>query len=141
MSRQRHMKLDKQDQPFPLRSKQDAVALKAIWLDVDVKAPPKGYVSLEEAIDALEVFRKAASLPPPDALISSGGGLHVYWISERSLAVGEWQPYANALKACAIQHGLRCDAGVTVDAARILRVPGTFNYKNGVKRPVKVRHA
>ena len=32
----------------------------------------------------------------------------------------------------------RCDAGCTVDSARVLRVPGTWNCKNGLQRPVKL---
>ena len=43
------------------------------------------------------------------------------------------------LKIAAIKHGLRCDAGVTSDCARILRVPNTFNYKTDPPKPVKIR--
>ena len=32
----------------------------------------------------------------------------------------------------------RCDAGCTVNSARVLRVPGTWNCKNGLQRPVKL---
>jgi AAA domain len=45
------------------------------------------------------------------------------------LTKDEWRPYAEGLKALAIKHGLRCDAGLTTDAARVLRPPTTFNYK------------
>ena len=34
---------------YAARHKDDALALKAVWLDIDVKEPPKGYASLEEA--------------------------------------------------------------------------------------------
>lgn len=122
------------------RSAQNAEALKAIWLDVDVKEAPKGYPTLQEAARAVYVFCKSARLPEPSALVKSGGGLHAYWISERELSVDEWRPYAEGLKALAIQHGLRCDAGVTSDPARILRVPGTYNFKETVPREVQLIH-
>jgi hypothetical protein len=124
--------------PTVLRSKDLAVSLRAIWLDVDVKEPPKGYATLKDALAGVAKFVKDAELPPPSALVATGGGLHVYWISDRDLPVAVWQPYADGLKFLAIKHGLLCDAGVTTDAARILRVPGTYNYKQVPPRPVLV---
>lgn len=121
-----------------MRSAADALAVKAIWLDIDVKDPPKGYASLGEAIDELQRLIKMAQLPPPSALIGSGGGLHVYWISDRLLSVEEWRPFAEGLKAAALRYQLRCDAGCTTDVARILRVPNTFNYKTTPPKAVRV---
>jgi hypothetical protein len=121
-----------------MRSKELVVSLKAIWLDVDVKEPPKGYATLEDAIEAIGKFIKDAELPPPSALVATGGGVHVYWISNKPLQLHEWQPYAEGLKALAVTHKLLCDAGVTTDAARILRVPGTFNFKLDTPRPVRI---
>lgn len=120
------------------RRAENAVALKAIWLDVDVKEPPKGYPDLMAAMDAVDDFCLKAKLPAPSALIGSGGGLHVYWISDRSLTPAEWETYAGGLKELAIQHGLRCDAGVTTDVARVLRVPGTLNHKTVPAKEVKL---
>lgn len=116
----------------------NAMTLKAIWLDVDVKAAPKGYPTLEEALDAVNSFVETADLPPPSALVASGGGLHVYWFSDRPLPVDEWQRYAEGLKQAAVTNGLRCDAGLTTDCARILRVPGTYNFKTDPPRPVRL---
>jgi hypothetical protein len=61
-----------------MRHQKDALALKAIWLDIDVKPPPKGYATLEEALHALAAFVQATGLPPLTALVHSGGGLHAY---------------------------------------------------------------
>lgn len=120
------------------RSKDLALSLKSIFLDVDVKAPPKGYATLELALEGVAKFVTDAGLPSPSALVATGGGLHVYWISDTPLPVAIWQPYAEGLKALALKFGLLCDAGVTSDAARILRVPGTFNHKTEPPRPVRV---
>lgn len=124
--------------PGVARSADCAMALKAVWLDIDVKDPPKGYATRDEALRALDLFVKGAGLPFPTCIVASGGGLHVYWISDRALTVEEWRPYAEGLKAAAIQFGLRCDAGLTTDCARILRVPETFNHKTMPPKPVEL---
>jgi hypothetical protein len=109
------------------RNAASATYLKSIWLDIDVK-PGRTYDTLEAAVDALLAFCTAAKLPLPTASIRSGGGLHVYWISNRPLTVAEWRPYAEGLKAEAKKH-LLCDLGVIADAARVLRIPDTVNRK------------
>ena len=138
MSRQAKTRISRSSKVTAAKHQKDALALKAIYLDVDVKDPPKGYASLTEALQAVAAFVKVSGLPAPTALVASGGGVHVYWISDRELSPFEWQPYANGLKALAIQHKLRCDAGITSDCARVLRVPATFNHKTTPPRPVKL---
>jgi hypothetical protein len=138
LSQQRDAGQTRSGKPKALRSQAAALVLKALWLDIDVKAPPKGYTSLNDALDALDQFIKKYDLPKLSALVATGGGLHAYWISGRPLSVHEWQPYANGLKAAAMEFGLRCDAGVTADCARVLRVPGTQNWKTKPPRPVRL---
>ena len=110
------------------RSKEGALELKSLFLDIDVK---KGaYATTEEAIDALQAFMTATGLPRPTIIVATGGGgLHVHWVLDRALKVAEWLPLANALKQACKQHGFKTDDNVTADAARILRVPDTTNWK------------
>lgn len=136
MSTQSKVRFNKNGNAQAERLQANAVALKAIWIDLDVKPPPKGYKDVTAAVTALDEFLTAAKLPAPSALIGSGGGVHVYWISDRALTPQEWQPYANGLKALILKHGLLCDAGCTTDSARVLRVPGTKNFKTDPPRPV-----
>ena len=70
--------------------------------------------------------------------MATGGGIHAYWLSDRTLTVEEWQPYANALKIAARNSSLKADLVVISDSARVLRVPGTFNYKYTPPRPVRL---
>lgn len=131
----------KNGKPTVARSQQDAVSLRSIWLDIDVKDPPRGYANLNEALKALDVFIKAYKLPFPTAIVETGGGMHVYWVSDKIMSPDEWRPYAEGLREAAVQHGLRCDAGVTIDSARILRVPGTYNWKiENQPRAVAIKH-
>jgi hypothetical protein len=138
LSLQSQTRRNKRGRIVAARSKQNAIAMKAVWLDIDVKEGPKGYATLAEALAAVSAFCKSIELPPPSAVVLSGGGLHVYWISDRPLTPEEWRLYAGGLKAAAEKFGLKCDAGCTTDAARVLRVPGTFNYKKKPRRPVSV---
>ena len=138
LSLQSQISKNKRGNTVAVRSKTNALFLKSIWLDIDIKDPPKGYSSLDEALAALEAFCSEYKLPSPTALVGSGGGLHVYWISNRPLAPDEWQSYASGLRVAVTKFGLRCDAGCTIDSARVLRVPDTFNYKTTPPRPVKL---
>ena len=121
----------------PIRSQENAVALKSLFLDLDAKGEDKNsYASVGEAAAALGKFITATNLPRPSAIVTSGGGLHVYWTFDRALTIPEWQPLATALAEATKVHGLKCDTGCTIDAARILRVPGTFNRKLDTPRAV-----
>lgn len=119
-----------------VRLAENATFLKAIWLDLDVK--DKDYASTSDALDDLQKFRTEYHLPAPSALVGSGGGVHVYWISDKPLTVKEWTPYAEGLKAAAMRYGLKADLGCTSDCARILRVPNTFNHKSDPPKPTKL---
>jgi hypothetical protein len=120
----------------PIRSQANAIALKSLFLDIDIKDNNNGYPTLEEAVNALGDFIEAIRLPKLSALVRSGGGIHAYWSMSRALRPREWQPLADALANAARQHGLRCDRAVTADCARVLRVPNTFNWKTNPPRPV-----
>jgi hypothetical protein len=122
-----------------LRTTNNALAFRAIWLEIDCnKEPPKGYRSKEEGLQAVIDFCDKTQTPYPNAIIDSGNGLHVYWISDKLLTKAEWLPYAEGLHALATEHGLMHDA-VTTDAARVLRVPGTSNNKQVPAKPVVIK--
>jgi hypothetical protein len=119
------------------RDRDNAIALQAVWMDIDVDpADDKKYSTVAEAIVSLFWFCDQLGIPRPSFIVASGGGVHAYWLSRRALAVNEWQLFANALKAVAKNSKLKLDAGVTGDAARVLRVPDTNNWKYGAPRPV-----
>lgn len=111
-----------------VRFQANVVGLKSFYIDVDVK--PEAYATQQEALDAFRLFIEAADLPMPTAVVGSGsGGFHAHWVVERPLSLAEWQPIANALAHACQTFGLICDTQCTIDSARILRIPGTLNYK------------
>jgi hypothetical protein len=120
----------------PIRGQENAVAIKSLFLDIDFKGGEHGYDTQDQAIEALARFLKETNLPKPSVLVLSGGGIHVYWTLARSLTLAEWRPLAYALAEATKQRELRCDTQCTVDGARILRVPNTFNRKLDAPRPV-----
>ena len=107
---------------------------KALFVDLDVgedkAASGKGYATKEEAEKALDEFVKNTLLPPV-VKVDSGNGIHGYWPLDRDLTIEEWEPYASKFFDFCLQHNLIVDSSVMCDAARIMRSPGTTNYKKG----------
>lgn len=89
-----------------------------LWVDCDD----------EPAIAALERFEPAPSM----VIRSGGGGRHAYWSLWPPLSPA-WLERANRRMA----YALGGDARAT-DCARILRPPGTFNFKTGSPVPVEL---
>jgi hypothetical protein len=84
---------NKSDKPKAHRLAANAMSLKSIWIDVDV-GPNKLYPDVKAAIAAVFTFCTKHSLPTPSAMVGSGNGLHVYWISKTPLTPAEWNGYA-----------------------------------------------
>jgi len=122
------------------RTKPNVQALRAFWLDIDCgedKAKAgKGYATQDEAIDALRGFIKEVGMKRP-IVVSSGGGVHVYWPLAEDATREQWEPVAAQLKARCMEHGLLIDPSV-FEVSRILRIPGTKNFKEDTPRDVTV---
>lgn len=118
------------------RTKDNATYFKAAWLDIDC-GTGKDYADQESAIDALVKFCNDNYLSVP-TIVDSGRGLHVYWVWEEAVSREEWTAVAEQLKALCAEQKLYADASVTADSARILRLPGTYNYKDDPPLEVSV---
>jgi hypothetical protein len=122
------------------RHAEDAVALKSFFLDIDFGSDgheDAGYATQEEAAAALADFVKQVDMPDPSFINKTGGRLHVFWVLPEPITPAEWKPYAHALAEAGKRCGLKADYGCTVNAAQILRVPGTFNHKTSTPRSVE----
>ena len=107
---------------------------KALWLDIDCgydkkKNRWKEYQTKDLAIVALRGFCDVTKLPKP-TIVDSGRGIHVYWTFLEPIDKAIWKPVAEGLKFLCVKHGLKSDPACTADISRILRVPGTSNYKD-----------
>lgn len=119
------------------RTQENVQSLKAFWLDIDC-VPGKDYDTQEQGLKALQGFCKTVGLPRP-TLVDSGYGWHVYWALTEEIAPNQWEPAARRLREVCRTQGMRVDEKV-FESARILRVPGTFNFKRDGQVPVTVAH-
>jgi len=106
----------------------NATGLYSFWIDVDAHENSK-YKSPEEAEAAANNFVKAIGLPQPTAIHRTGYGVHFLWALKDGLPVTEWFRTASKLQALFSPLSLEADP-ITADAARILRVPGTQNFRH-----------
>jgi hypothetical protein len=119
----------------------NAASMRAVFLDIDC-GPGKAYDTKRLAVEALHKFlgeTKLAALGAP-WLVDSGGGVHVYWPLDEDAPIAAWKPVAEAFKRKAKELGFKIDMTVTADAARVLRPPGTTNWKYDPPRPVVLKH-
>jgi ABC-type Na+ transport system ATPase subunit NatA len=145
---------DKRDVYFALarfetaeeRKKPNVKLLRSFWLDIDcgeAKAvvdektgKPDGYIDQYTAVQELHKFCELVGLPLP-ILVNSGRGIHAYWPLDRDVTRAEWEPVGKRLAQLCVTHKLYADPNV-FEVARILRVPGTFNFKDDPPLPVEV---
>src|SRR5215510_6347868 len=119
---------NKRQQRAAERYNLNAVLLKAIWLDVDLKDVFK---DTAEAAAAFDRWRRAVGLPAPSLIVFSGsGGFHVYWVFDEPVTPQVWEPLAFGLVAACEQIGFKADTGRSKAAAQLMRLPGSFNQKH-----------
>ena len=129
--------------PLNNRTHENATYFRALWVDIDcgpTKATPnekgviQGYIDQQTGIAELKKFCMAVGLPKP-ILVSSGYGAHAYWLLDKTISRREWEPLAERLAELCVEQGLIVDPMV-FEASRVLRQPGTFNFKRDT--PVEV---
>ena len=121
------------------RTAANADKMRSLFVDIDCGAG-KDYDTKQAAAAALDSFLSETGLDTLGTpwIVSSGGGLHVYWPFTQDLDIDVWKPVAENFKRLAKYKNFNIDFGVTADAARLLRVPDTFNYKKEKPRAVKI---
>ena len=97
----------------------------------------------EEILDFLHALEQ-----PPSIIVTSGNGVHTYWLLEDYVPVTEdnrdkirriMRGHEKHTHRLAAEHGWKFDT--VSDLARILRVPGTLNHKNTPPGRVEVIEA
>lgn len=110
------------------RTAENAKALSSLFLDLDC-GEGKDFESQSEAHTKLQEFCESTGLPTP-VIVSSGRGLHVYWPLTEPLPTEQWRSIARRFKQLCISSEFKIDTHVPADAARVLRMPGTHNFKD-----------
>jgi Family of unknown function (DUF5906) len=102
-----------------MRSQEDAVAFKSLWVEID----PDAYSCNSDLVGAFYKFSNALGLPPPSAIVPAGGRLHYLWLFNRPLPLAEWRLLALALEEATKRLGLKCNSQATSDATHIVPLP------------------
>lgn len=121
------------------RKRENVARLKSLFIDVDVKPEDlkHGYATVTEAVTEFARIRKELGLPPQSFVVRSGsGGFHAHWTFTEPVDPARWAKLSAALAAGFLAKGFRGDTQCIVDIVRLLRVPGTWNWKTGEPRPV-----
>lgn len=113
---------------------------KCLFWDLDVGVEDSKFDTQRDALASLMDFIAKVGLPMP-MLVSSGGGVHAYWLFTDDLPVDQWRDIAFQLKQLGDTLGVKLDPQRTTDVSSVLRVAGTFNWKDRQNpREVKVLH-
>ena len=116
------------------RSAANVFLVRTFRLDLDA-GPTKPYASAQEALSAFSTFAKAHALPRP-YVVGSGGGVHIYWPLHDAIDPDAFVSGAWALRRLTEAAGLQADPVCTIGPERILRTPGSWNFKEPTPRPV-----
>lgn len=121
--------------------KADNVKLcKTFKLDIDIDPEDEEkYPSRAVAIADIEEKRQKIGLPMP-VYVKSGSGIHAYLPVRDALTPKAMQLMSGKLKAVCAHLDIKADVTCTADITRILRVPGTHNYKK-LDKPSAVKLA
>lgn len=126
--------------PYIRGSDKDVKCIVALYQDFDVKGIAHKQDSLPESKEALLDYIQNDCPIKPSILIWSGNGIHAEWLLEEPYMIEEdssyisnvlkgWESY---LKSKALElHGWKFDS--VADTARMLRAPGTTNFKTDDK--------
>jgi hypothetical protein len=121
-----------QGKPAPasaIRSQVDAIAaLNCLYAEFDAK-------DFGGSLDETLAHVRALAIPP-SVIVASGGGYHCYWLLAEPFVLDTDKARERAVD---VQHRWVAFVGGDDDAkdiARVLRVPGTLNYKYSPPRPV-----
>ncbi|WP_194821277.1 hypothetical protein [Micromonospora sp. S-DT3-3-22] len=124
----------------------DSAALPALWADLDLAGPGHAEHDLPPDETAGRAVIAATGLPEPTIWVHSGGGLYPIWLLDQPYPVTpdtldaakrlakDWQ---RVIEHAAASLGWRYGRGVG-DLARVLRIPGTVNRKEGLARPCRI---
>lgn len=133
----------------PVRGKKaDITALPGFWVDIDIAGPGHVAQDLPPSIADVAEHVLAKFDFEPSIAVATGGGLHLYWLFDKPIAVTDanrdelgklsktFQERLGALAKAAPGGPWRIDG--TADITRILRPVGTHNHKTSLPEPLPV---
>jgi len=129
-----------------VRTQANSSHTRCFVLDIDIHPPghPKHepgrfYESQEEGREGLQRLIEKLGMPQP-IVVNSGYGLHVYWPMMEGVKSSEWTVVAQKFKRVIslLEPQIVGDGSRVSDSAGVLRVPETYNLKNGTRVLVQI---
>lgn len=123
-----------------VRVKENTKRCRVFILDIDIRDDKDGFATTkEEGYGCIDSICSALGLPRP-IVVDSGYGLHVYWVMAEGIDTTEWTKAAQQFRSAVsiIAPAAVADASRVADCAGILRIPDSFNLKNGQQVPVEI---
>lgn len=119
----------------------DCAQLPALYVDIDVAGPNHVATDLPATIDDAHLLLADYPLPPT-AVVHSGGGLQAWWMFDEPQNVTDVAALLTRWGTTWTELGRRRGWHIdnVYDVARVMRLPGTHNRKNGAV-PVTVATA
>lgn len=122
-----------------------------MWSDLDIAGPGHKHdpakhngLTLPPDEESARKIVATSGLPEPTAWVHSGGGLYAWWMFDQPMPAAECGAMSRQTQAllarAAATLGWHYGTGVS-DLARVLRLPGTVNRKEGLARPCVVLSA
>jgi len=100
----------------------DVSLARLVWVDVD---------NFEDIDFTLKTVSDCG-LPAPSMVVSSGRGLHVYWLLDDPIEdLAKWTRMQKGVIKRLVDAGFDQVDTVIHNPSRIMRMPGTINHKNG----------
>lgn len=125
------------------RQESNTAHLTALWVDFDraTSSPSKDTQTAWESVTEIDSFLfNHMGLLDVTFVVESGNGWHLYWVLDEPMPWGTdgaaeklLARFGQAFQAAVVPMGKSLDS--VWDAARVLRVPGTLNYKAGHETP------
>lgn len=123
----------------------DISCVTALYADIDIKSDAHAQKSLPQTLDEAVDFLNYLALKP-SIIVNSGNGIHGYWIFDtpykitdlesRNRIVSLFKGFGKYINTEAKKRSWKIDN--VSDLARILRLPGTLNYKLKTKAKCEV---
>lgn len=125
---------------IPQRNITNITKLNAIYIDIDCHDANKSSITpLALIADLYRDLFDGGEMPIPTAVASSGRGIHLYWAIDpagktfavfcQAMTNRMCKTLRNYLKSNNYNYDV--DFGASNDLSRVMRIPGTYNQKNG----------
>jgi hypothetical protein len=112
-----------------IRSQNEYIAaLNCLYAEFDAK-------DFSHSLDATLAHVRGLAVPP-SVIVASGGGYHNYWLLAEPFVLDTDEKRQRAVNVQARWQAFVRGDKAAKDIARVLRVPGTLNYKYSPPRPV-----